>query len=92
MDSETGQYTANIPSPTGIASDPALAGYGVLQAKELADHLVGLDPPIQRFYSSPFYRCIQTINPTLEKLNVLYPDREVHPIRGDNGVGEWVSI
>jgi len=56
VDHKTGQYTNNIPSPTGIASDPALAGYGVQQAEQLAAHLVTLNPPIERFYSSPFYR------------------------------------
>jgi len=51
------RYTANIPSPTGIPSDPALAGYGVKQSEELAMHLQTLDPPIERFYSSPFCKC-----------------------------------
>lgn len=89
VDQETGTYTASIPSPTGIASDPALAGYGVDQAKELAAHLITLDPPIERFYSSPFYRCIQTIDPTLELLTKSNPGSALLKIRGDNGIGEW---
>jgi transcription factor C subunit 7 len=56
VDPKTGTYSTTIPSPTGIASDPALAGYGVQQSKELTKHLVMLSPPIQRIYSSPFYR------------------------------------
>jgi transcription factor C subunit 7 len=86
---QTGEYSTSIKSPTGIASDPALAGYGVLQSQELAAHLKTLDPPIQRFYSSPFYRCIQTINPTVEALSLSGPDSETHKIRGENGIGEW---
>ncbi|RFU35799.1 hypothetical protein B7463_g612, partial [Scytalidium lignicola] len=89
VDHQTGEYTSSIKSPTGIPSDPALAGKGTQQACELADHLVNLDPPIQRFYSSPFYRCIQTINPAVEKLAEKISDPETHKIRGENGIGEW---
>lgn len=89
MNSDTGAYTTSIKSPTGIASDPALAGYGVDQAHQLADHLISLDPSIDAFYSSPFYRCLQTINPTLAKLETLDPSASALKIRGDNGVGEW---
>lgn len=89
MNAQTGEYTTSIKSPTGIASDPALAGYGVVQAQELAEHLITLDPPIQRYYSSPFYRCIQTINPTVEMAATLTSDPEAHKIRGENGFGEW---
>lgn len=88
VDAETGQYSTTVPSPTGIASDPALAGYGVSQSHELAAHLVTLDPPIDAFYSSPFYRCIQTINPTLELIAVNDPSKYLK-VRGDNGIGEW---
>lgn len=41
------------------------------------------------FYTSPFYRCIQTINPTLEKIEALNPSAPKRIIRGDNGIGEW---
>jgi transcription factor C subunit 7 len=84
-----GEYTASIPSPTGIPSDPALASYGVVQSKELATHLKTLDPPIQRFYSSPFYRCLQTINPAVEAISFQTADTRTHKIRGENGIGEW---
>jgi transcription factor C subunit 7 len=89
VDPKTGTYSASIPSPTGIPSDPALAGYGVTQSHELAAHLSTLSPPIERFYSSPFYRCIQTISPALEALS---PDQETLKIRGENGVGEWYGL
>ncbi len=51
-----------------------------------------LNPPIERFYSSPFYRCVQTINPAIEKLAASSPtstDPDVLKIRGENGLGEW---
>jgi transcription factor C subunit 7 len=51
----------------------------VEQAKELAEHAVTLDPPVERIYSSPFYRCLETINPLAEKLDL--------PILPDNGIG-----
>ncbi|KAH8815837.1 histidine phosphatase superfamily [Xylogone sp. PMI_703] len=89
VDHETGEYTASIRSPTGIPSDPALAGKGEQQSRELAEYIVTLDPPVQRFYSSPFYRCIQTINPAVEKLAESTSDTTTHKIRGENGIGEW---
>jgi transcription factor C subunit 7 len=92
VDSKTGQYSTSIPSPTGIASDPALAGHGVDQSHQLAAHLKTLDPPIQRFYSSPFYRCIQTILPTVEALSTATSDLETKKIRAENGLGEWYGL
>jgi transcription factor C subunit 7 len=68
-----------ITSPTGIASDPPLAAHGTEQAKELTAHLVKLDPKIDRIYSSPFYRCLETINPTAEALDL--------QVLADNGFG-----
>lgn len=92
VDHQTGQYTASIPSPTGIPSDPALAGKGVDQAKELAAHFKTLEPPIQRFYSSPFYRCIQTILPAVKAISATTSNPETHKVRGENGVGEWYGM
>jgi transcription factor C subunit 7 len=104
VERDTGIYHSNIPSPTGIPSDPALAGYGAQQARELAEHLVTLSPPIERFYSSPFYRCIQTLYPAVEKLAALraggsdgdVPTNASAPrpqpelkIYAENGLGEW---
>lgn len=80
VDPKTGQYFTNVPSPTGIASDPPLAAYGVLQAEQLATALSKIDdPPITRIYSSPFYRCLQTLQPFVEKSGL--------EVRGDNGLG-----
>ncbi|KAK0124438.1 hypothetical protein ONS95_009394 [Cadophora gregata] len=94
VDPKTGEYSTSIPSPTGIASDPELAGYGVAQSKELASHLVNLSPPIERIYSSPFYRCIQTITPTVTALassgKPLSPSTT--KVRGENGIGEWYGM
>ncbi|KAL8347045.1 hypothetical protein RB601_003363 [Gaeumannomyces tritici] len=63
VDPSTGKYTATIRSPTGIANDPALTAHGLDQARELGRHLLAVEPPIERIYSSPFYRCLQTIEP-----------------------------
>lgn len=50
-------------TPTGIPSDPALASYGVLQAEQLSTHLLALTPQPDKLYSSPYYRCLQTLKP-----------------------------
>ena len=49
------------------------------QSHQLADALTSIFPPIVQIYSSPFYRCLQTIQPTAEKLDL--------EIRADNGLG-----
>lgn len=71
-----------LPSVTGIDSDPPLAPHGVDQANQLADYIAEqLDPKPQLIFSSPFYRCIQTINPAADRLDTdIYVDR---------GIGEW---
>ncbi|KAH6719768.1 histidine phosphatase superfamily [Leptodontidium sp. MPI-SDFR-AT-0119] len=93
VDPKTGEYSTSIPSPTGIASDPELAGYGVAQSKELASHLTTLSPPIERIYSSPFYRCIQTITPTVCALAANGASSpETTKVRGENGIGEWYGM
>ncbi|KAF4456248.1 Transcription factor tau 55 kDa subunit [Fusarium albosuccineum] len=66
VDPLTGVYSASIRSPTGIPADPALTSHGVSQARELGEHLMNLDPPIDVVYSSPYYRCLQTITPFVE--------------------------
>ncbi|KAH8890749.1 PGAM-domain-containing protein [Thozetella sp. PMI_491] len=63
VDHTTGQYSASIKTPTGVPSDPALTAHGVDQSKELAAHLLTVQPPIDRVYSSPYYRCLQTVEP-----------------------------
>ncbi|TDZ23525.1 Transcription factor tau 55 kDa subunit [Colletotrichum orbiculare MAFF 240422] len=79
VDPSTGSYTASIPSPTGIPVDPALTAHGVDQAKELGAHLLTVDPPIDAVYSSPYYRCLQTITPFVSlKEDQLKSLREKH--------------
>lgn len=46
--------------------DPALTAHGVDQSRELGRHLTTLDPPVEAVYSSPYYRCLQTITPFVE--------------------------
>lgn len=58
-----------------------LAKHGVEQAEELGGFLSGVEPRIQRLYCSPFYRCIQTAEPTCKLL-----DLQVYL---ENGIGEW---
>ncbi|KAG0126445.1 histidine phosphatase superfamily [Tuber indicum] len=79
-----GNISDMIKSPTGISSDPPLSAHGAEQARELMAHLVKLDPKIDRIYSSPFYRCLETINPTAEALDL--------GILADNGIGEWYGV
>lgn len=87
----TGEYYTNINSPTNIPSDPPLAAYGVEQSHQLADALaIVSNPRISRVYSSPFYRCLQTIQPTVQKLDER--DGGKLEISGDNGVGEWYGL
>jgi broad specificity phosphatase PhoE len=58
-----------------------LSEHGVEQAEELGEFLYKIDPKIQRIYSSPFYRCIQTALPAAQKLGL-----EILP---EPGIGEW---
>lgn len=96
VDPVTGVYTASVPSPTGIPADPALTSHGTHQARELASHLMTLDPPVDAVYSSPYYRCLQTIAPFVEEKRraAALPDGDtVSPaalvIRPEPGIGEW---
>ncbi|KAL8839008.1 MAG: hypothetical protein Q9170_001939, partial [Blastenia crenularia] len=77
----TGQYHTHHPSATLIPNDVPLTAYGVEQSHSLATALAALDPRIEYIYSSPFYRCLQTIAPAMEKLG---PDVRV---RVDGGIG-----
>ena len=49
------------------------------QSHQLASALSTISPPIAHIYSSPYYRCLETILPTAQKLGL--------EIRADNGVG-----
>lgn len=83
VDPITGVYSSNVPSPTGIAADPPLTSHGTHQAAELGQHLLTLTPPIDAIYSSPYYRCLQTITPyvNLKGSNAL--------IRPEHGIAEY---
>lgn len=91
VDPHSGEYQAHLRSPTGIASDPALTSHGVDQAKELAAHLIKAHPPVERIFSSPYYRCLQTIQPFVELLEQrAAPDTAPKPaILGETGLSEW---
>ncbi|KAL8759259.1 MAG: hypothetical protein Q9199_000872 [Rusavskia elegans] len=86
LNTTTGEYHTNSPSPTNIPSDPPLAAYGVQQSHELAIELAQLDPPVDYLYSSPFYRCLQTLEPAVEQL------RPGIKVRAENGIGEWYGV
>ncbi|KAI4174021.1 MAG: hypothetical protein LQ343_002584 [Gyalolechia ehrenbergii] len=83
LNASTGEYHTNSPSPTNIPNDPPLAAYGVQQSRELATALAKLDPSIDFIYSSPFYRCLQTIEPAVQTLSGIVT------VRVDNGIGEF---
>lgn len=88
VDPSTGDYSSHLRSPTGIAADPALTSHGVDQARQLAAHLIQVDPPVDRVYSSPYYRCLQTIEPFVK----LWPKQDHtanHVILGEAGLSEW---
>ncbi|OCB90140.1 phosphoglycerate mutase-like protein [Sanghuangporus baumii] len=75
----------NRKSPTGLPRDPSLAAYGETQARELAEHFLSL-PEIERptaIFSSPYYRCLQTAQPTSQALGL--------PIYVEHGLSEWYS-
>jgi transcription factor C subunit 7 len=81
VDPSTGAYTAAIPSPSGIATDPPLAAHGVAQSLQLAAHVAALDPRPARLVSSPWLRCVQTVAPLAAALDTV--------IHGDAALGEW---
>lgn len=67
-------------------ADPALASYGVQQAQQLGKHLSQVHPPVDLIYSSPFYRCIQTLQPFTETQKSSGKNATIHV---DRGVGEF---
>ncbi|KAK2873521.1 hypothetical protein FQN49_002299 [Arthroderma sp. PD_2] len=91
----TGTYHAHYPTPTGIPVDPTLTGPGVKQSHELAAHVSSAEfkPKPCRIYCSPFYRCLQTIQPTVEALKDLQKHEKKGnvdlDVRMENGLGEW---
>ncbi|KUJ21077.1 phosphoglycerate mutase-like protein [Mollisia scopiformis] len=92
VDHKNGIYSSSIKSPTGIPNDPALTSYGVQQSIELGEHLKTVDPPIERIYSSPYYRCLQTIDPFAEQLSTTTEDPTTALIRPEPGLGEFFGL
>lgn len=94
----TGNYTAYIRSPTGLPTDPALTSHGVEQANDLATYLLDVDPPIEQVYSSPYYRCMQTIQPFVRNLRRSRTQssgdvsERLPKIRVDLGLSEWYGL
>lgn len=72
-------------TPTGIPTDPPLTAKGVEQSKELADYLASIEPPVDRIYSSPFYRCLQTLKPFSD--TYFNEEKSRKKIRVDRGIG-----
>jgi transcription factor C subunit 7 len=70
IDHKTGIYHSTFPTPTGNAADPTLTALGVKQSEELSVYISGtnFEPKPWRVYSSPFYRCLQTVKPSVEAL------------------------
>lgn len=91
IDPQTGEYSASVRSPTGIPSDPALASYGVQQAEQLAAHLLTVSPKPDLIYSSPFYRCIQTLAPYTNALAEREGKDKVK-VRLEPGLGEFYGL
>lgn len=95
----TGKYSSNHPFPTNLPADPPLASHGVRQAQETARHLSWLfadhvKEDRLRIYSSLFYRCLETLRPSVEALLQQVPATEETRrrnlmVRGERGVGEW---
>jgi transcription factor C subunit 7 len=104
LDPMTGKYSSNHPFPTRRPADPPLASHGVRQANETAAFLSSTlsDAACHdrlRIYSSLFYRCLETLKPTVEKLregvssDSSFADsakllRSLE-VRGERGFGEW---
>ena len=94
VDPQTGKYSG-LPSPTGIIGDPALTSHGVDQSRQLAKHLLSLDPPIDAVYSSPYYRCLQTMQPYMGLLQQQIAETQpmsapsAAKMMPEDGIREW---
>ncbi|RGP76555.1 hypothetical protein FLONG3_5216 [Fusarium longipes] len=64
--------------------DCPLSAHGVDQAQELCSWLSKLDEPIDMIFSSPFFRCVETIAPLAEQQNL---KMSLEP-----GLGEWYGM
>jgi transcription factor C subunit 7 len=99
LNPSTGKYSSNHPFPTRLPADPPLASHGVRQAQETGRHLSALFADLVkqdrlRIYSSLFYRCLETLRPTVEALLEYIPEHDHERrrnllVRGERGLGEW---
>lgn len=97
IDPVSGVASTTVLSPTKIAADPPLTAHGIDQAQELGAYLMSLDPPIEAVYSSPYYRCLQTISPFISLRNEEASKRQGEgqeplpalAIRSETGIGEF---
>lgn len=107
LDPTTGKYTSSHPFPTRLPADPPLASHGVQQAIETGEYLASaagagslaelVKQDRLRIYSSLFYRCLETLRPTVEKLRELQLTDSISRVqkhapllvRGERGIGEW---
>lgn len=99
LDPSTGTYSSTHPYPTRLPADPPLASHGVRQAKETGAFLVEELLPAARegrlrVYSSLFYRCLETLAPTVQGLrDALGGEVERSgvsvKVRGERGFSEW---
>ncbi|ORY06630.1 phosphoglycerate mutase-like protein [Basidiobolus meristosporus CBS 931.73] len=68
---------------TGLNYDPPLAKKGVQQVEELVSYLVKNNVKIDKLFSSPFYR-------TMETASIIAQHPEVNlPILAEHGLSEW---
>ncbi|KAJ3148207.1 hypothetical protein HDU86_007555 [Geranomyces michiganensis] len=71
-------------SPTGLPKDPPLADSGHAQAREVAAHLRSqASPRFAHIFSSPFSRCLQTVEP--------FARTQHAKVKIEPGLGEWFS-
>ncbi|POG69786.1 histidine phosphatase superfamily [Rhizophagus irregularis DAOM 181602=DAOM 197198] len=56
--------------PTGLFYDPQLSPHGCNQAKELAQYFVNNTIQLDKIYSSPLFRTVQTANYVAENLDL----------------------
>ncbi|KAI7880252.1 histidine phosphatase superfamily [Mucor mucedo] len=72
----------NPPLPTNLRNDPPLSDFGRQQSLELAAYLK--DKSIDRIYSSPFYRVLETVYPLVLECDM--------PLFIDNAMAEWYGL
>lgn len=66
-------------------TDGVLSPLGHLQAAQVAERLAAWEPPIQRLYSSPLRRAVETAQPIAQRLGL---DLAIHPDLREIGVGQ----